>query len=70
MAEFLKFVRRMKLDCRGQELVEYALIAGFLVAGCAAAIPDVSANVSTVFSKVAVMLDQSGSSDGSGAPRS
>ena len=39
-------------DTRGQELVEYALIAGFLACACGAALPDIGISVLTVFSKV------------------
>ena len=62
--------KKIRKDCRGQELVEYALIAGFLVTAAAASIPSVANDMTTVFSKVVVMLSESGGSDGSGAPRS
>jgi len=43
---------RIIADTRGQELVEYALIAGFLACACGTALPDIGASVVTVFSKV------------------
>jgi pilus assembly protein Flp/PilA len=54
-------------DTRGQELLEYALIAGFLSCACGAALPDIGASVLVVFSKVLSVLapvggDNSGSS--------
>jgi Flp pilus assembly pilin Flp len=42
---------------RGQELVEYALLAGFIVVSVAAFVPyTVSAPISSVFSKVQTYL--------------
>lgn len=43
-------------DTRGQELVEYALIAGFLACACGAALPDIGTSVLEVFSKVLSIL--------------
>jgi pilus assembly protein Flp/PilA len=47
---------RIYQDTRGQELVEYALIAGFLACACAAALPDIGASVLVVFSRVLSVL--------------
>ena len=47
---------RIVLNTKGQDLVEYALMAGF-VAVCAGAImPDISTSVSQIFSQVASVL--------------
>lgn len=54
---------RIWKDSRGQELVEYALLAGFLVTACGAASPLVATNVSTVFSKIISSLDATGGAD-------
>ena len=43
---------RIFQDTRGQELVEYALVAGFLACTCGAFVPDIGSSVVTVFSKV------------------
>lgn len=43
-------------DTRGQELVEYALIAGFLACACGAALPDIGSSVLVVFNKVLSVL--------------
>ncbi len=43
-------------DTRGQDLTEYALMAGFLAAACAAALPDIATSIITIMSKVAAML--------------
>jgi hypothetical protein len=47
---------RICQDTRGQELMEYALITGFLACSCAAALPDIGASVLVVFSKVLSVL--------------
>jgi len=39
-------------DTSGQELVEYALLAGFLACACGAVLPDIGDSVLGVFSKV------------------
>jgi len=43
-------------DTRGQDLTEYALMAGFLAAGCAAALPNIATTIVTVLAKVAAVL--------------
>ena len=49
-------------DTRGQDLIEYALMAGFVAVAAGAIMPNVSPSISTIFSKVAsVMTAASGS---------
>jgi pilus assembly protein Flp/PilA len=49
-------------DTRGQDLIEYALMAGFVAVAAGAIMPNVSSSISTIFSKVAsVMTAASGS---------
>jgi pilus assembly protein Flp/PilA len=43
---------RVLRDTSGQELVEYALVAGVLACACGAIMPDISDSVLGVFSKV------------------
>ena len=43
---------RVLRDLRGQDLIEYALMAGFVAVAAGALMPNVSSNVSTIFSKV------------------
>jgi pilus assembly protein Flp/PilA len=43
---------RLWNDTRGQDLIEYALMAGFVAVAAGAIMPDVSTSISTVFSKV------------------
>lgn len=46
-------------DTRGQELLEYALIAGFVATICGAMLPGVASDIVGVFSKVVGALDAS-----------
>ena len=66
MTTLLDTLLRLKIwkDNRGQELVEYALLAGFLVTISGAVSPSVAATVSTVFSRVVGALDTSGGGSG------
>ena len=40
-------------DTRGQDLIEYALMAGFVAVAAGAVMPGVADSISTIFSKVA-----------------
>ncbi len=40
-------------DTRGQDLIEYALMAGFVALAAGAIMPGIANSISTVFSKVA-----------------
>ena len=44
---------RILTDTKGQDLIEYALMAGFVAVAAGAIMPGVSASLSTIFSKVA-----------------
>ena len=43
-------------DTRGQDLIEYALMAGFVAVAAGAVMPGVASSISTIFSKVASAL--------------
>jgi len=43
-------------DRRGQDLIEYALMAGFVAVAAGAAFPPVSVTISQIFSKVNSVL--------------
>ncbi len=43
-------------DTRGQDLIEYALMAGFVAVAAGAVMPSVSTSVSTIFSKLGSVL--------------
>jgi pilus assembly protein Flp/PilA len=43
-------------DNRGQDLIEYALMAGFVAVSAGALMPSISGSISTVFSKVGSVM--------------
>jgi pilus assembly protein Flp/PilA len=43
-------------DTKGQDLIEYALMAGFVAVAAGAVMPGVSTSVSTIFSKVSSLM--------------
>ncbi|MBI3666409.1 MAG: Flp family type IVb pilin [Acidobacteria bacterium] len=51
---------RLWRDLRGQDLVEYALLAGFVAVVAGVTIPNVSASMSTIYSLLASKLIQAG----------
>jgi pilus assembly protein Flp/PilA len=58
----MKFLWRLKIwkDTRGQDLIEYALMAGFVAVAAGALMPGVSTSVSTIFSKIQSVLTAAG----------
>jgi pilus assembly protein Flp/PilA len=53
---FVKKLIRILKDTRGQDLIEYALMAGFVAVAAGALMPNVASSISTVFSKVNSLL--------------
>jgi pilus assembly protein Flp/PilA len=43
---------RIWKDTRGQDLIEYALMAGFVAVAAGAIMPGVASSISTIFSKI------------------
>jgi pilus assembly protein Flp/PilA len=53
---------RLNQDVNGQDLIEYALMAGFVAVAAGALMPSVAGSISTVFSKISsVMTDAAAS---------
>ena len=48
-------------DDSGQDLIEYALMAGFVAVAAGAIMPGVSENISSIFSKVGSVMTQANS---------
>lgn len=48
-------------DQRGQDLIEYALMAGFVAVAAGAIMPNVANSVSTIFSKIGSVLTNAAS---------
>ena len=55
MQNFLLKLKAIK-DTRGQDLIEYALMAGFVAVAAGAVMPSVASSISTIFSKVASVM--------------
>ena len=47
---------RIWRDKQGQDLIEYALMAGFVAVAAGALMPTVSSSISTVFSKISSVM--------------
>jgi len=58
------FVLKFKIwkDTRGQDLIEYALMAGFVAVAAGAIMPGVATSISTIFSKVASVMSSAATS--------
>ena len=52
----LLFALRIWKDTRGQDMIEYALMAAFVAVAAVAALPGLSTSISTIFSKVGSTL--------------
>ncbi len=49
-------LQQIAKDTRGQDLIEYALMAGFVAVAAGAIMPGVAASINLVFSKVNVVM--------------
>jgi pilus assembly protein Flp/PilA len=54
------WILRVKMwkDQRGQDLIEYALMASFVAVAAGAIMPDVATSISEIFSKVTSVVSQ------------
>ena len=57
MSQWKRVVRQFAKDDQGQDLIEYALMAGFVAVAAGAMMPNVSSSISTVFSKIQSLLN-------------
>jgi pilus assembly protein Flp/PilA len=48
---------RVLRDTHGQDLIEYALMAGFVAVAAGAVMPNIADSISTIFSKVSSALN-------------
>jgi pilus assembly protein Flp/PilA len=55
---------RIWKDTRGQDLIEYALMAGFVAVAAGAIMPSVAGSISTIFSKITTQLAAAASQGG------
>lgn len=58
MKHLTKAIFAMKVwrDKRGQDLIEYALMAGFVAVAAGALMPNVASSISTIFSKITSVM--------------
>ena len=54
-------IRLLAEDNEGQDLVEYALLAGFVAVAAGALLPGISDSISIIFSKMASVLSTAAS---------
>ena len=52
----LMVIVRIWADTKGQDLIEYALMAGFVAVAAGAIMPGVASSISKIFSKVASVM--------------
>jgi pilus assembly protein Flp/PilA len=52
----LFLMARVWKDTRGQDLIEYALMAGFVAVAAGAIMPNVATSISTIFSKIGSVM--------------
>ena len=52
------FMLKLKIwkDTKGQDLIEYALMAGFVAVAAGAIMPGVASSISTIFSKISSVM--------------
>ena len=56
MKKLTNLVLNLKKDTRGQDLIEYALMAGFVAVAAGAIMPNIAGSISTIFGKVASVM--------------
>jgi len=64
MRKLIEVVLKVKVwkDNRGQDLIEYALMAGFVAVAAGAIMPGVASSINIVFSKVNSIMVEAASS--------
>ena len=58
MSKFMNRILAVRIwaDTKGQDLIEYALMAGFVAVAAGAIMPGVATSISTIFSKIASVM--------------
>ena len=64
MRRLMEYAVRLQIwkDTRGQDLIEYALMAGFVAVAAGAVMPGVASSINVVFSKVNSLMIEAASS--------
>jgi len=53
---YLIALRKLLANCKGQDLIEYALMAGFVAVAAGALMPAIASSISTVFSNISSVM--------------
>lgn len=61
MYTITQFIIRAAKDNKGQDMVEYALLAGFISVAAGAVLPGFSDGISTIFSRMISVVDAASS---------
>ena len=56
MNKLYSLILKLTRDERGQDMVEYALLAGFIAVAAGAILPGISGGISIIFSKMASLV--------------
>ena len=51
-----RMLRKLLSDCKGQDMIEYALMAGFVAVAAGAIMPGVASSISTIFSNISSVM--------------
>jgi Flp pilus assembly pilin Flp len=54
--EAINYLTRLWRNRRGQDLIEYALMAGFVAVAAGAIMPNVASSISVIFSQISSVL--------------
>lgn len=64
-ASLNSLLRKLIRNKKGQDLIEYAMMAGFVAVAAGSIMPNVSTNISTIFSKVGSSMSRAATTGGS-----
>jgi pilus assembly protein Flp/PilA len=56
MLKIQYLIARLVKDRKGQDMVEYALLAGFIAVAAGALVPGISTSIRTIFSRMASVV--------------
>jgi Flp pilus assembly pilin Flp len=56
-----RMLRKLLSDCKGQDMIEYALMAGFVAVAAGAIMPGVASSISTIFSNISSVMTMAAS---------
>ena len=62
MLKIQMLIARLLKDRKGQDMVEYALLAGFIAVAAGALLPSISTSISTIFSRMASVVSAAATS--------